>query len=165
MSDIKFCKSQVRDIDSTQVNGLETALSQKISISNLLAGDNITLEKSNEKVTIKAIENKKTYIRQSIETCTDTITLKDDITIYKYVYSDIASLVFDTKELTQVENSAITFELHITIGDKYESLSLPTSIIWINAQALEFKKNTSFLLAFRSFDEGTTWLGNIQCSW
>lgn len=54
MSDIKISKHQIRDIDQEQVDKLETNLSKKLTISNLLAGQNITLDINDDKVTINS---------------------------------------------------------------------------------------------------------------
>lgn len=104
-------------------------------------------------------------IYQVVEDTNSVISLKDDISIYKYVYNSGDTLVFDVSQLKKPENTAITFELFVTTTDTVSTLNLPSGIAWINGQTPKLTANTSYLLAFRSFDNGATWLGNIQCHW
>lgn len=123
-----------------------------------------TTEWVNDRIVEYAPTPESTSIYQLMKPCTDIIKLEDDVTIYNYKNIAPASLVFDVSELKKPDDRVITFELYVVTNDEPGEITWP-DVIWVNREEPHFIANSSYLFAFRSFDKGNKWLGNIQCNW
>ena len=96
-----------------------------------------------------------------------TISLVDGISIYKL--NNITSTMTVSFVHTALSNLSIdrviTFELYIPVSSTVPAITWPTGVVWLAEETPTFEANTNYLLAFRSFDQGVNWIGNMQCSW
>ena len=96
-----------------------------------------------------------------------TISLVDGISIYKL--NNITSTMTVSFVHTALSNLSIdrviTFELYIPVSSTVPTITWPTGVVWVAGETPTFEANTNYLLAFRSFDQGVNWIGNMQCSW
>lgn len=96
-----------------------------------------------------------------------TISLIDGISIYKL--NNLTSTMTVSFVHTALSNLSIdrviTFELYIPVSSTVPTITWPTGVVWIAGETPTFEANMNYLLAFRSFDQGVNWIGNMQCSW
>ena len=96
-----------------------------------------------------------------------TVSLVDGISIYKL--NNITSAMTVSFVRTALSNLSvdrvITFELYVPVVNTVPTITWPLGLTWLNNEVPTFEANTNYLFAFRSFDQGSTWIGNIQCSW
>lgn len=97
---------------------------------------------------------------QSIQTLSNgTINLSNK-SIYKITPSAATTFTFNTAGLGLTSSSSYTFELCINMSTVY-ALTFPT-ISWQDDEEPDFSSEGIYLLAFRTIDGGSTWLGNLQ---
>ena len=94
-----------------------------------------------------------------------TITLNDSITIYPVAPSSSTTLTFDVSGLTLSSGDVVTFEMLVDLTAGVQSVTFPASVEWVNDDAPDLSTAAQYLLVFRSFDLGTSWIGNLQGSW
>lgn len=96
-----------------------------------------------------------------------TISLQTDKSIYKLSNISVnMHLTFGMGSLKKVyTDRVITFELYIPVTSTVPTITWPSTVTWLNNEVPTFEANTNYLLAFRSFDQGVNWIGNMQCSW
>lgn len=96
-----------------------------------------------------------------------TVSLVDGISIYKL--NNITSTMTVSFTCTALSNLSadrvITFELYVPVANTVPTITWPTGVVWLAEETPTFEANTNYLLAFRSFDQGVNWIGNMQCSW
>ena len=103
------------------------------------------------------------------------VELQDDVSIYDMTTASgrSAFITIDTSALTKSTytqngytlNKIITFEMYFPASSYTDNLVWPGNIFWMNGERPTIEVNKNALFAFRSFDGGITWLGNMQCSW
>ena len=89
------------------------------------------------------------------------IELQDTITIYQKTISENTAFSFNLECLSKMEK-VITFELFLTLITDNLSLSFLESISWINNVIPSTETAQKYLFAFRTFNAGITWIGNLQ---
>ena len=96
-----------------------------------------------------------------------TISLQTDKSIYKLSNISVnMHLTFGMGSLKKVyTDRVITFELYIPVSSTVPTITWPTGVVWLAEETPTFEANTNYLFAFRSFDQGVNWIGNMQCSW
>lgn len=92
------------------------------------------------------------------------ITLNSAKSIYSLTPSGAVTFSFTIPSGTIGTNQALTFELYINMQTAY-SLTFPSSVSWQDGQAPDLSATGKYFLVFRTMDNGTTWLGNLQGAW
>lgn len=92
------------------------------------------------------------------------IALEKNVTVYKLIPTDGVSLSFDVSNLDLSENAVITFELFVSMSETSYSIVFPSSVHWLE-ENIDYSDVGNYLFVFRSFDGGSTWLGNLQGVW
>lgn len=87
--------------------------------------------------------------------------------IYKITIASNTTFVFPSNlvlPIRDVNFGSVTFELYINMQTVY-SLTFPSSVIWQNGQTPDLSTTGKYFLVFRTFDNGTTWFGNLEGKW
>ncbi|MDD4556507.1 MAG: phage tail protein [Alphaproteobacteria bacterium] len=98
-----------------------------------------------------------------IEIPANTIVIKDTHSIYKKVITTATTLAFNITDITTT-TQVVTFEIFLDIRT-LSTITFPSNVRWLNDTAPAIDSANYFLFAFRSFDKGVTWVGNIQGWW
>ena len=93
-----------------------------------------------------------------------SITLTSGISLYKRTPTAATTFTFTLSGTSASSSVAYTFELCIVMSTVY-SLTFPSSVIWQNGETPDMSSTGTYLLAFRTLDGGSTWLGNLQGKW
>lgn len=81
---------------------------------------------------------------------------------YRRTITGNTVLGFDASGLANT-GETITFELLVTTGARTYNVLFGSTISWLNGEQPLFQTpNTSYLMAFRSYDRGSTWVGGYQ---
>ena len=91
---------------------------------------------------------------------TDVI-LKDETTIYQKTVSQNTTFTFNLNSLSK-KNQVITFELFLSLSAANLTLKFPSTVSWLGSTVPSTTTAQKYLFAFRSFNAGQTWLGNLQ---
>lgn len=94
----------------------------------------------------------------------NTIALSNDFTIYSKTVSAATTLSFAMPSGYTSTLGVVTFELYINMTTASTILWTP-SISWNGGTAPLFNDVKKYLLSFRSFDGGNTWIGNLEMTW
>ena len=94
----------------------------------------------------------------------NTIALNSDFTIYSKNISAATTLNFTMPSGYTSTLGVVTFELYINMTTAATILWTP-SISWNGGTAPLFNDVKKYLLSFRSFDGGNTWIGNLEMTW
>jgi len=94
----------------------------------------------------------------------NTVALNKNFTIYKKTVSAASTFNFTIPSDYQSAYGVITFELFIDMTTASNILWTPT-ISWSSGTAPLFNEVKKYLLSFRSFDAGTTWIGHLEMEW
>ncbi len=95
----------------------------------------------------------------------NTINVSEKYSIYKKAISEDIELNFNVTQ-ANIYNKIITFELFIEMPTVFAiTFSENTDIHWLNDDVPEFTDVGNYLLAFRSFDNGSSWVGSLQGMW
>ncbi len=94
----------------------------------------------------------------------NTIALNKNFTIYKKTISSTSTLNFTMPSDYSSSLGVLTFELYIDMTTASNILWTPT-ISWNGGTAPLFNAVKKYLLSFRTFDGGTTWIGNLEMEW
>lgn len=95
----------------------------------------------------------------------NTINVSEKYSIYKKIVTEDIELDFNVTQ-ANIYQKVITFELFIEMPTKFNiSFSSEIDMHWLNDDEAEFDDAGNYLLAFRSFDNGTSWVGSLQGMW
>mgnify|MGYP001092425824 CR=1 FL=1 len=95
----------------------------------------------------------------------NTVNISEKYSIYKKIVTEDIELDFNVTQ-ANIYNKIITFELFIEMPTVFAiTFSENTDIHWLNDDAAEFTDAGNYLLAFRSFDNGNSWIGSLQGMW
>lgn len=116
--------------------------------------------------TTEYVRNLQTY--QPYTTFTGgSIVLQDDISVYA-ASSNISSattFTFNTNNLHYLSGSMFyTFELKFTLST-VSTLTFPSNVVWQDNESPDFSNTGTYLLVFRTLDNGSHWVGNVQGYW
>lgn len=101
-------------------------------------------------------------IYQNKTSLTDgTINLTDNCSIYLSSPTGNITYTFNTSGLTLLSSKIVTFELLLTLPSTSITCTFPT-IKWLDGNEPSLVAGALNLLAFRTVDGGTTWIGNLQ---
>ena len=101
-------------------------------------------------------------IYQNKTSLTDgTINLADNCSVYLSSPTGDITYTFDTSGLTLLSSKIVTFELLITLPSTSITCTFPT-IKWLDGNEPSLVAGALNVLAFRTVDGGTTWIGNLQ---
>jgi len=96
-----------------------------------------------------------------------SIILQDDVSVYS-ASADITTattFTFDISNLSYLSNSVFyTFEVKFTMST-VSTLSFPDNVVWQDGETPTFDEVGTYLLAFRTMDAGSTFIGNVQGKW
>lgn len=107
-----------------------------------------------------------TIYQDMVTLSSGSINLVENKSIYSYLVNADTTFNFITTGLPNIGTGrVITFELYLQFGATANAITWPTSVKWLEDTAPTFKANTYYLLAFRTFNNGTNWIGNSQCNW
>ena len=111
---------------------------------------------------LNTLQTKELSLYQSVADISSTnIELQDTISIYQKTISENTSFSFNLEHLSKLEK-VITFELFLNLISDNLSLSFLESISWINNVIPSTDTAQKYLFAFRTFNAGITWIGNLQ---
>lgn len=88
--------------------------------------------------------------------------------IYKITIASNTTFVFPSNLVLPVRDvnfGSVTFELYIDMSSTVYSLTFPSSVSWQDGQTPDLSTTGKYFLVFRTFDNGTTWFGNLQGKW
>lgn len=105
-----------------------------------------------------------TLYQKMMEVSGNTIALNNSYTIYKKTVSNAVTLNFTKPDGYTSDWGIVTFELYIDMTIASTILWTPT-ISWNGGTAPLFNAVKKYLLSFRTFDGGTTWIGNLEMEW
>lgn len=152
------CATQVGLAESagtTQIGLLQTEGASQIALATAQA------ELAESYATNISVRVQSVY--QTLQALTGTsVDLQDEAVIYSKTISSATILTFNTSNLTKTDQ-VITFELFITLSSVV-TITFPTSVTWLNDETPDLSSANKYLFAFRSFDNGSTWIGNLQGS-
>ena len=100
-----------------------------------------------------------------------TITLQSGISLYEADFgSTDTELVFSTSAiagaLTAGGYNVITFELLVKMWSTVQTVDFPENVSWLNNIPPTMNAaNKTYLLLFRSYDGGESWIGTQEGSW
>lgn len=94
----------------------------------------------------------------------NNIELNNDFSIYAKTVSAATTLNFTMPSSYISSLGVITFELYINMTTASTILWTPT-ISWNGGTAPLFNDVKKYLLSFRTFDGGNTWIGNLEMTW
>ena len=95
----------------------------------------------------------------------NTVEVSEKYSIYKKTISANTALDFNVTK-ANIYQKVITFELFIEMPTKFNvSFVQAAKIHWLNDDVAEFDEAGNYLLAFRSFDNGASWVGSLQGMW
>lgn len=94
----------------------------------------------------------------------NNVELNNGHTVYQKTVSSATTLNFTLPDDYILDRGIITFELYIDMTTAASILWTPT-IAWNGGTAPLFNEVKKYLLSFRTFDGGTTWIGNLEMSW
>ena len=94
-----------------------------------------------------------------------SIILDRNKAMYKKSVGGDVTLAFDASNLTVAANEVMTFELLIEMGATAYTVTFPNTVTWLEGSAPTMTTvSKSYLMAFRSYDGGTSWIGSYQGS-
>lgn len=108
---------------------------------------------------------------QDITTGTTTISLQDGISLYQVNVGSIdTELFFSTANINSAliagDYNVISFELLVVMGSTVQTIEFPETVTWLdNIPPTMNVKSKTYLLMFRSYDGGQTWIGVQEGSW
>ena len=150
---------------TTQVNNISSAGTTQISNVNSAGATQIALAKAEAdraKGYADNMEVKDQSVYQAITTIPETeIILTDETVIYQKTVSSSTSFTFNKSGLTKTDR-VITFELFLTLSASSLTMYFPSSVKWLNGISPTTSNSGKYLYAFRSFDNGSSWIGNLQ---
>lgn len=141
-------------------------ISGKADKATTLAGYGIT-DGATTTFVADAIYKASSTVYQTLYTASNDIVLQDNVTIYKYNLTGNVTFSFNVTQLTNIaiSDKIITFELYLPTFTAASTITWPTTLKWIGDEVPTIEINNNYLLAFRSFDKGVNWIGNLQCNW
>lgn len=158
---------QIQLEKTTQINNINSAGNTQTSNINSAGAIQIALAKAEAdraKGYADSIGVKDQSLYQSMLALSGTeIALLDEVVIYMKSVSASTTFTFNVANLTKTDRS-ITFELYLTITAANLTMTFPSSVSWLNGIAPSTTTAQKYLFAFRSFDNGATWIGNLQGS-
>ena len=86
------------------------------------------------------------------------IALKGGCTVYSKAVSSATTFTFALPSDYSADMGAIYFNVYINMTTA-ANLTWPSSVAWDNNTAPTFNAVKKYLLSFKSFDAGTTWVG------
>jgi len=107
---------------------------------------------------------------QTITAETTTITLQDGISLYKLISGSVdTEITFSTSQISAAlaagDYNVITFELLVEMGSTVQTLEIPETVSWLdNLPTTMNAQNKSYLILFRSYDGGASWIGAAEGS-
>ena len=97
-----------------------------------------------------------------VELESSTVTLQDNVTIYKYTVGANTTFSFSTASLVRA-TGVLTFELYIVMPSTVYTISFPGTVSWLNNEAPSMSTpSKTYMCVFRSLDGGSTWLGSKE---
>ena len=105
-----------------------------------------------------------TLYQGKLEVTGNTIELNNACTIYSKTISSATTLDFTMPNGYTSALGVVTFELYINMTSAVSILWTPT-ISWNGGTAPLFNAVKKYLLSFRTFDGGSTWIGNLEMEW
>ena len=159
--------AQIQTETTTQINNITSAGTTQVSHINSAGATQVALATEQAERAKTYAENmgvKDLSLYQAISELSGTdIVLQDEVVIYTKSVSTSTIFTFNAAGLTKTDR-AITFELYLTVTADNLTMTFPSSVSWLNGMAPVITTAQKYLFAFRSFDNGTTWIGNLQGS-
>ena len=95
----------------------------------------------------------------------DTIEISEKYSIYSKNITSDTTLKFNSARAI-VYQKVITFELHLILSSVFNvSFDPSLQIFWLNDDVPDINETGHYLIAFRSFDNGASWLASFQGKW
>lgn len=91
------------------------------------------------------------------------VSLEDNTAIYQSAITKAITYTFDVSALTN-PYSVITFELYVKMSTPF-ALTFPSTVTWAYGEAPDMSEAGQYLLVFRSFDGGASWIGSMEVRW
>lgn len=93
-----------------------------------------------------------------------TVSLEDNITVYKLAPNQETTLVFDTSILNIPAGATSTFYLLLDMSGGTQTINFPAGVQWGNTSPT-MTADVKYLLSFMTPDDGVTWIGNQMFSY
>ena len=94
----------------------------------------------------------------NIVLATEGNMFKKSITANTTFTFDVSGITFD-----QTKEEVLTFELLVVMGATVYTIAFPNTLTWLDTNPPTFATpSKSYLLAFRSYDNGQSWIGTSQ---
>ena len=112
---------------------------------------------------LKVIKPQSLYQGLNVVGAGGVIALEDNIAIYQNTVTKAMNYIFNVDKLTK-PYSVITFELHLKMTTPF-ALTFPATVTWAYGEAPDMSEGGQYLLVFRSFDGGASWIGSLEVRW
>ena len=104
--------------------------------------------------------DKPSCIKQTLSVIdTGAIVLAPEISIYHLEVTGATSISIDVSALA--DHTVITFEFQIVMAT-VQTVTFPENVVWLDSATPDLSLTGTYLFAFRSYDNGTTWKANLQ---
>lgn len=115
---------------------------------------------------VEALTNASNIYQDKKTLTNGTVSLEDETSIYISEPTSNITYSFSTSSLTE-EDKVITFELVIKQPSTAISVTFPENVSWIGTDSSDEPPavniaSKTYMLVFRSFDNGSNWVGNLQ---
>ena len=106
------------------------------------------------------------FTLSTISSITGTnIVLSTEGNMFKKAITANTTFTFDVSGITfdQTKEEVLTFELLVVMGATVYTIAFPNTLTWLDTNPPTFATpSKSYLLAFRSYDNGQSWIGTSQ---
>lgn len=169
-------KSVSSEVDSELSTTSTNPVQNKIITSalnnkqNVLTGLNATVNELNNTVgstsNIQAQLNNKSFVStQNISTLSSgSINLSRLYSYYTYAPTSATTFTFNSGNLNLGSSEIYTFELAINMSS-VQTLTFPSNLTWQGDEIPDMNSNGLYFFAFRTINQGSTWVGNLQGIW
>lgn len=144
------------------------------STINLDGGSSITVDQTYNSTSTNpqsgtavagAIQDLGFVATQNINTLSSSsITLSRNYSYYTYTPSASTTFTFNVSSLNLTSSEVYTFELVINMST-VQTLTFPSSLTWLDNEIPDMSNTGTYYFVFRTVDQGTTWIGNLQGVW
>ena len=136
-----------------------------VTTSQVGAASGVASLDSNTKIPVAQLPTQAffhTIYQQSQMLSNGTINLTDYASLYKSYPTSSITYTFNTSNLTMMGTNVVTFELAIFAPNSDITYTFPSTVKWLDGVEPTITANATNLLAFRTLDYGSTWIGNLQ---
>lgn len=159
--DNNTCFLQITDATGTKTTANLRGYTPVKGIDYFTVGD---IDNIVEQVSGK-VEAENILLTQKIVSSTENTSVKLELntTLYNITPTSDMSISFDISDLIISPLEIITFELLINMADTAYNITFTDNVKWLDKNII-YTDPANYLFVFRTFNQGETWLGNLQGS-